>query len=743
MEKPMKLNGLLGEARITPTKNVVAGEYGSWRLTYTTGSSGIDVGGGIKVGTDSDSDWGPPQFDDPKAPNFMSVKTSGDTKLKTVAYGGYSGQWVKVTVLGRSLKWGEEIVLVYGDKRFGSPGSRAQTFAEERRYFRVYVDRVGDGKYEEIANPPYVKVVGGTPRSFSVIAPSKVFEGRPFSFVARALDRFGNPSYKYSGIVYFEAEGEVRYLPNRHVFSPEDHGVHEFKNMLVTRPGLYRIIMRSEDMELIGVSNPIYCGDSSDEYSLYWGDLHGQVKLADKLPEYFRFARDVSALDFASHQRNDHEVSKSDWVKTQRVTEEFNKPGKFVVFLGYEWSGTYERGGDHNVYFLESYQPIRRSGHEFIEDKSDSDTDLTHITELYKEFKGKNVLIIPHVGGRPANLKFHDPELEPVIEIHSAHGTFEWFMRRALERGYKVGFVAGSDDYKLRLGGAYPGFDDRRFVRGGLTALYAKELTRESLFEALKARRCYGTTGERLILKLYVDGHFMGEEYVAETPPEISVEVIGTKSIEKIEVFRWLDKVYEYSPPVDDAEASGIIKVTWEGASQEWSYSGVMWDGELFVENGKISWVEFMPLDRPDEAFYQMGEKGFRWHTFTCGDFDGASLKVDGEKAEINVRCRSIPLSSVIVGGDNRICGPIWHSDAAYFHVCVDELSFKPWVVELGPVGRRLTVRRVAEKGCLEVRFKFVDKNFKHGVNAYWVKVLQSDGGMAWSSPVYAYFPGH
>ena len=728
----------LGEAGITPAEPVVAGSSGCWRLTYRVGFSGIAVGGGIKVSTDSDTDWGFPQFHDPTAADYMTATTSSlkaGLSILSEHSGGFLSHSLKVTIHGYPLEEGDEITIVYGDRSFGGTGSRAQSFAEERRYFRVHVDPTGDGGFAEVPHPPHLQIIGGSAARLSVIAPSQVVAGNSFSMVVRALDRFGNPSYEHDGAIHFESNEDIPNLPEEYVFRPGDQGVHRFDGITAPRPGLYRITVRDENNMIEGASNPILSLAQPDEFSLYWGDLHGQVKLAEKIPEYFRFGRDVSVLDFASHQRNDHEVSRSDWEKTKRAVREYNKPGDFVVFLGYEWSGQHLVGGDHNIYYLEDDRPIHRSGHEMVEDKSDADTDLTHITDLYEEFRGKNVLIIPHVGGRPANLAFHDPELEPVIEVHSTHGTFEWFLAEALKRGYKVGFVAGSDDYKLRLGGAYPGIDDRRFVRGGLTAVYARGLTRQSLFEALKARRCYGTTGERIILKTSADGRMMGDEYTTCSPPEISVQVFGTNGLEKVELFRGLEKIYEF--PSAASSPSGRIKVVWGGASRKWSYSGVLWDGELRIENGSIASPEFMPLDRADENFREVTERGFKWRTFTCGDQDGASFEVNGEDAEIVVTYNCTPMATTTAGGGNRLCASMVQQDRGSFRLRVNELGLTPKVVDIGPVGRRISIRRLAEgAGLREADFQFVDQGFRSGVNSYWVRVVQSDGEMAWSSPI-------
>jgi hypothetical protein len=164
----------------------------------------------------------------------------------------------------------------------------------------------------------------------------------------------------------------------------------------------------------------------------------------------------------------------------------------------------------------------------------------------------------------------------------------------------------------------------------------------------------------------------------------------------------------------------------------------VIWEGKLRVEKGSISSLSFMPLDRGDESFSEVREDSFNWRTFTCGDEDGASFNVEGEDVEIEVTCTSIPAASVQVGTGRRVCAPTSQLDRVFFRFQVNELGLKPKVIDIGPVERRVTARRLAEGYTgREVEFKFIDAGFNIGVNAYWVKVVQSDGEMAWSSPIY------
>ena len=109
-----------------------------------------------------------------------------------------------------------------------------------------------------------------------------------------------------------------------------------------------------------------------------------------------------------------------------------------------------------------------------------------------------------HVGGRYADIKFaHDP-METAVEVHSAWGTFEWIVRDAFEKNYRVGIVGNSDGHKGRPGACYPGASFFGSY-GGLTCFLAERLDRDAIFESMRRRRHYATTGNRALLD--VSGH--------------------------------------------------------------------------------------------------------------------------------------------------------------------------------------------------------------------------------------------
>ena len=81
------------------------------------------------------SDWGIPQFDKPEEPNYAAVKTSRPDAVLDIYYNpkGHIRTFRAVTVIDlkkTSLVEGDTIEVTFGDKSFGSPGMKAQSFPE-------------------------------------------------------------------------------------------------------------------------------------------------------------------------------------------------------------------------------------------------------------------------------------------------------------------------------------------------------------------------------------------------------------------------------------------------------------------------------------------------------------------------------------------------------------------------------------------------------------------------------------
>jgi len=194
----------LGHATLEPSEGIVAGSYGTWRLTYVIGSGGVARGGHIRISTDTDTDWAIPQFQDAAADDYTMVKAPKGASITTITQ-GYGALFL--TVAGRALRQGDRVVVTYGDRTGGSRGTRSQTSYEKTHIFLVSVDVKGDGRFAPISDCPHVAIIGGPPERLVAVAPSTIGVGVPFDLLIRAQDAWGNPSSVYRGTVALSAEG--------------------------------------------------------------------------------------------------------------------------------------------------------------------------------------------------------------------------------------------------------------------------------------------------------------------------------------------------------------------------------------------------------------------------------------------------------------------------------------------------------------------------------------------------------
>lgn len=125
----------LGTATVTPAKPVVAGAWCSLLFRYRCGHP-MDETGSLKIAFRFASDCGEPQFDRPDQPNYCSVTTTGHCRVEPRwDLKGHIRPWDRalfLKIMGGYLDRDEEILVRFGDRRFGSPGWRCKRFARGR-----------------------------------------------------------------------------------------------------------------------------------------------------------------------------------------------------------------------------------------------------------------------------------------------------------------------------------------------------------------------------------------------------------------------------------------------------------------------------------------------------------------------------------------------------------------------------------------------------------------------------------
>lgn len=721
----------LGFTTLTPTEDVMAGQISTFTFTFTAGEYGIDDGGTLVLCWKSVSDWGVPQFDEPTEFNYTTVTTTGNCKVRG-QYAKYIrsfGNSVRIDVFGGYMKKGDQITVTMGDRSQGSLGMRVQSFCEREHEFRVFIDPCGTFRYEEMPKSHKVRVRAGWTHEIQAIVPGSVEAGKPFDILVRALDEFGNPTYRYNGTVSLSSpEMTLLNLPETVSFSEENDGAVRICGVVAQGEGMWNLAICDETQGFQAVSNAS-CITKDAEYNLYWGDAHGQTRETvgtGLVRDYYAFARDKAGVDFTGWQGNDFEITNETWNHIRTLTKEFHDDGKFVVFLGYEWSGTTPQGGDHNVYFKDDSDTFYPSSN-WTATSVTNENNCNPVTEAYDVAKKRgDMMMIPHIGGRFGNLDYYDPEIIKVIEIHSHHGTFEWFAMDAMRNRLKVGFIATSDDHTCRPGLSYPlsrkskssatAFD----VASGFSGVYAKSLTREDLWEAIQARRCYASTFDRLFMKMKVDGHWMGEEYTATAgvAPKLELQVGGNLPVESITLFDWDQEI---STTHLLTKSATEIRVRWRGVRYRGRGKSAPWNGMLYVENGCLRSAETYAFDRLDQGIFVSTDKYVSWESSTSGDYDGLVLKVEGNEDTILRFTSQQGNVEVSLGEISK--GAVLHKMGGLNL----EVEF-----DTAPVTMDLAAQHTQGLTTFQC-----DLPCQAGEHAFWAKVIQSNGNAAWASPVF------
>jgi len=710
----------VGKASIDITQ-MTAGSAGFFTIEYETGLYGIDDSGEILIARRDVCDSAIPQFDDPHLPGFIAV--SSDVQAKITAkyipdrYIRPFKSCISIKISDGSLTQGDKIFIQYGSPQETGAGYRIQTFAEEEHLFKVLVDCAGSGNFYEIEKQPFIKIEGGYADALHVVAPSDAATAKPFEILVRAIDSFGNIAREYSANVTVSIDGQQQKVAVK-------NGV-GLTQALLQNDGVFYLEATGEQSGLRCTSNPILCTSRPLGKKLFWGDMHGQTKQTvgtGTLDSYFTFGRDCAKLDFCAWQGNDFQVTDETWSKVNEAVKKYHEPKKYVTFLGYEWSGTTPAGGDYNIYYLNDDQPIHRSYHWQIGMQNADGTDRNPITKLWQEFLGRDdVMAIPHVGGRYGNLDMCSENLVHLLEIHSHHGTFEWFFEDALKKGLKLGIIAASDDHTCRPGLSYPTRQISRSlasfdVIGGYTGVYAQELTRQSLWDAFALRHTYGTTGERIVLKVNCGDAMMGDEISLDEPPKIDIKAFATDDIMDVQIMRDTQVIYSLADKWP--KNKNVVRILWSGVRSKSRPKKVNWDGGLSVQGGSIKSCKAVAFNQADEGVTLMSNQLAVWKSNTSGDIDGIELELNYDD------------STTLSFSSPQTC----------FGIKMSNLQEQKIIKQAGGINQKVEIDFVPMQTSKQAEFSFTDERIKSGQNAYWVKLTQNDGHMAWSSPIYINF---
>jgi len=565
------------------------GEPGRFTILYEAGPHGIARDGSLFFQVPYNWSWSLPQFTDLDAPGFTMVTTTArGLRLEPAVV---DQGLVEIKIRGRALAAGERVRIDYG---VGSARAAVDRFSERESRFFLAVDGNADGWRDWIADSPKLDVAPGPPARLVAFLPATARPGEKLVLRAAVLAANGDAGVAFGGTLRLSLPPGVE-GSRELVISPDAGGLARAE-LRYAGSGIVRVGVEGPD-GLAAESNP--CVVTPDAPRLFFADLHGHSNLSDGTgtPEdYYRYARDVAALDVAALTDHDHwgmpflDETPAHWSRIEEATRSFHEPGRFVTLLGYEWTSWI--WGHRHVLHFEDTAVIRSS----------SDERFDSPPELWEALRGAPVLTFAHhSAGAPVAVDWRiapDPVLEPLTEIVSVHGSSESFdtprpvagmiegntVRDALARGYRLGLVGSGDSHD-----GHPGLVQLADgTSGGIAGVFAHAQTRESVLEALRARHAYATNGPRIVFQVTLDGRPMGS-VVPAGGGTLEVEVAAPGVIEAVELVTREGVVTRH--PGEGQRSLAVESTLPAFAAGEWFYvrvlqsdGGAAWSSPFFFE---------------------------------------------------------------------------------------------------------------------------------------------------------------
>ncbi len=298
----------------------------------------------------------------------------------------------------------------------------------------------------------------------------------------------------------------------------------------------------------------------------------------------YRYGDDFVAL-------TDHEsflgkrTGPGEWRYLNDVADRHDAPGRFATLIAYEWTGRMYPGPGHKcVYFPSRGAPIV------------SRDDVPIGKDLVAKVAALGGFASPHhIGWTGCDEEGHDPSGQPVWEICSCHGCYEHadhplgqrgehthqLVDAMLRKGHRFGFTAASDSHGLLY--HHGECRKRDPFRTGLTAVQAPELTRAAIWEALRARRCYATSGAKILLDVTVNGAPMGSELPHAGALSVEVRAVGESALARVDLVGPGGVLRSVPAEGDELSLSEVVEAPFVYARVVQRDGEMAWSSPVFV----------------------------------------------------------------------------------------------------------------------------------------------------------------
>ena len=363
---------------------------------------------------------------------------------------------------------------------------------------------------------------------------------------------------------------------------------------------------------------------------------------------------------------------------------------------------------------------------------------------------GVRAIAVPHhigytPGYRGINWELYDQNISPCVEVCSKHGCamsetapYPYYhdmgprdsrntVYAGLRRGSRFCFL-GSTDHHAGFPGSYG---------DGLTAVLAKEKSREAIWEALLSGRAYAVTGDRIECDFTVNGQGLGET-VRGAKRKLRCAVKGEYWADKLVIYKNCRPLAvlcgEQLRPKPARAYKLRVEMGWGNSEELTRWAGrITTDGRLAGANLYLRGRSLLSPTNHDGSPVEVNEidnrvleqdtQAFAWQCETVRNKSTLHPQTDAVVAEIeggpdtvvnvtvNGRTHTASIAQLLDGGVTWHVKP-WHSEAVKIHAAVPDSAYE-------------MVLEAEDEGS-------------GGMDVYHAEFAQKNGQWAFVSPIYA-----
>ncbi|ONI45056.1 hypothetical protein AN641_05010 [Candidatus Epulonipiscioides gigas] len=380
--------------------------------------------------------------------------------------------------------------------------------------------------------------------------------------------------------------------------------------------------------------------------NLYFGQLHSHTTLSDgqgTIEEAYDYARNNAKLDFFAVTDHsdwfDNEMEadiidgsmSTEWMLGLNTADKYNEDDIFTALYAFEmtWSSSTGKWGHINTFNTSGFETRNnkemdlKTYYETLATQPDSISQLNHPGTTFGDF---------------SDFGFYSAAADSVvtlIEVGNGEGpvrgsgyfpSYEYYTR-ALDKGWHIAPVNNQDNHKGKWGNS----------NTARTVIEAKNLSRDSVYDALREMRVYSTEDENLEISYQINEHTMGS--ILKDQNELNVEITA------------------YDPDEDD-EITKIELITDGGYSQFKTTNTNHWNLSINPEDVSSSTYFYVKVTQAD------------------GDIAVTAPIWVSEKENIGISSVEASVNKAIIGDSVTVDTIIYNNDKSN----IEDIEVEYWI---------------------------------------------------------------